>query len=576
MRSKAQAWEEPGKSFGAYRSKGTAKSTALDSLGVLAISLIELQTKNGIHTFWETPPTETLGFLLFPADPRYTIAKTMYNRNLSFHFIGIGGSGMSGIAEVLLTLGFTVSGSELKRTAVTDRLTTLGAQISFGHAASNIPQGCSSVVFSSAVSALNPEMVAARELGIPTVRRAEVLAELMRLKYGVAVAGSHGKTTTTSMTAAVLAELDPTVIVGGLVRQAQNVQSVGAVETTSEKQSRGTLGSTSESGARLGRGQYLIAESDESDKSFLLLKPSVAVITNIDAEHLSTYGSLAELKDAFLQFAESVPFYGLCVLCIDDPAVRALSVKITRRMVTYGFSSDAQVRGELIAVTPAGSTMNVYAGERHLGEFLVPMLGRHLALNALAAIAIGLEFGVAPETIKSSLGRFAGVRRRLEHCGTLQLSTISGVEIYSDYGHHPTEVQACIRALRESFRDTLRRLIVIFQPHRYTRTAECFDEFVRSFDDVDHLLVTEIYSAGEASIEGISSEKLVEALTQRAGAGRSVALLPNLEGAEASLEKFNLGAGDFVLCLGAGSIGSVPEMLLAGNSGARVEEARVA
>ncbi len=472
----------------------------------------------------------------------------MYNPKLSFHFIGIGGSGMSGIAEVLLSLGFAVSGSDSKESHVTERLIGLGARVFVGHAAQNIPDGCSSVVYSSAVSSLNPEMVAARERGIPCVRRAEVLAELMRLKFGVAVAGSHGKTTTTSMTAAVLSGLDPTVIVGGQLR---------TIEGSNAFNKLGEGKKSSESGARVGRGEYLIAESDESDKSFLLLKPTVAVITNIDAEHLGTYGTLSDLKDAFLQFAESVPFYGLCVLCVDDPAVRALASRVTRRLTTYGFSSDADVRGENLIVGPNGSTLDVVVRGEPFGKIRVPMLGRHLALNALAAVAVACEFGIPASTVQETLANFSGVRRRLEYMGC-----VSGAEIYSDYGHHPTEIQACIKAMRESFTDSLKRLIVVFQPHRYSRTAECFDEFCRSFRDVDELLLTEIYSAGESSIEGISSQRLLEAIRAFSADG-SQTLMSGFDDIIAGMYALSLQRGDYILCLGAGSIGAFAETLVA-------------
>lgn len=455
---------------------------------------------------------------------------------------------MSGIAEVLLSLGFTVSGSDAKASHVTQRLAGLGARVFVGHSAKNVPEGCSSVVYSSAVSPLNPEMVAARERGIPCVRRAEVLAELMRLKFGVAVAGSHGKTTTTSMTAAVLSGLDPTVIVGGQLRR---------IESGTSEAPRSGAHRTSESGAKVGRGEYLIAESDESDKSFLLLKPTVAVITNIDAEHLGTYGTLSDLKEAFLQFAESVPFYGLCVLCVDDPAVRALSSRVTRRLTTYGFSPDADVRGENLVVTPKGSTLDVVVRGVPFGNIQVPMLGRHLALNALAAVAVACEFGISAETVKASLASFGGVRRRLEHMGS-----VFGAEIYSDYGHHPTEIQACIKAVRESFADSLKRLIVIFQPHRFTRTAECFDEFCRSFRDVDHLLLTEIYSAGETPIDGISSQRLLEAISAQDCDGSAI-LVPDFEAAVSQVQSLDPKSGDYLLCLGAGSIGGFAETLVA-------------
>ena len=451
----------------------------------------------------------------------------MYNQALHFHFIGIGGSGMSGLAEILLTLGFRVSGSDLKLNTPCERLAKLGAKISEGHAAENLPESVSIVVFSSAVQERNPEIVEARRRGLPIIRRAEVLAELMRLKYGVGVAGSHGKTTTTSMTAAVLEQgnLDPTVVIGG------QVKSLG-------------------SGGKLGKGDYLVAETDESDRSFLLLKPTIAVVTNIDAEHMSAYSSLKDLEDSFEQFVCAVPFYGLAVLCIDDARVRALSQRYSRRQVTYGFSADAKVRAENLEFSRVRTSFDVLVKNEKLCRVDLPLVGKHLAQNALAAIAVGLEFGLKAETIRTALNSFAGVKRRLEIMGE-----VNGVTVMSDYGHHPAEIRATLQAVRTGWASELRSLHVIFQPHRYSRTRDCFAEFIDAFHDCDNLVVTDIYAAGEEPIEGISTQKLCDAIVRPEG--KYVAQLDSVpEGLSRDLQ-----SGDVVLCLGAGSIGAFAERL---------------
>ncbi len=435
---------------------------------------------------------------------------------------------MSGIAEILLKMGFRVSGSDLKLSSLCQRLSECGATITEGHHRDNLPPTASALVYSSAVQLDNPEVLEAKARGIPVIRRAEVLAELMRLRFGVAVAGSHGKTSTTSLIAAVLeaARLDPTVIIGGLVK------SIGT-------------------GGKLGRGEILVAESDESDRSFLLLKPSLAVITNVDAEHLDAYSSLSELEQSFEQFAHSVPFYGLAIFCIDDPKVREISERFKGRKVTYGFSPDAQLRAENVEPTELGVSFDVYRGEELLFHVDLPMYGAHFALNALAAVAVGLEFSVKPAVIAEALSRFEGVGRRIELCGVA-----NGVRVFTDYGHHPTEIRATLRALRSSFKERTGRFHVIFQPHRYTRTRDCFAQFIEAFADCDHLILTEIYSAGQKPIEGISGDTLFQAIHH--GEKEFAASLD--QALDRALR--TVKSGDILLCLGAGSVGVLPERLL--------------
>ena len=457
----------------------------------------------------------------------------MYNPRLHFHFIGIGGSGMSGLAEILLTSGFKVSGSDVRASEICARLESLGAAISFGHAASNIPSSASLVVYSSAITSSNPEMREAKRRKLPIVRRAEVLAELMRLKFGVGVAGSHGKTTTTSMTATILdaGGLDPTVVIGGQVK---------------------TLGT----GGRLGQGEYLVAETDESDRSFLLMKPTVAIVTNIDDEHMNAYRSRKDLEDSFRKFVDSVPFYGLAILCVDDPVVRQIAKECKRRVLTYGFSQDAEVSAVDIKPSQDGMQFGVVYRGAHLGTFKLPMFGRHLVQNCLAAIGVGLEFGISIETIRQALAAFGGVKRRLEVIGKA-----NSITVMNDYGHHPTEIRATLKAIRECFADSMKRLVVVFQPHRYTRTQMCWNEYLSCFGDADHVVMTEVYAASEEPIVGVSGENLVAELHHAskefcADIERVVELLPG-----------KLDKDDLVLCLGAGSVGSLPEKLLSALSG---------
>jgi UDP-N-acetylmuramate--alanine ligase len=452
----------------------------------------------------------------------------MFRRIQHVHFVGIGGSGMSGIAEVLLNLGYTVSGSDLKRSATTEHLANLGARVAEGHAAQHVV-GAHVVVVSTAVAPDNPEVTQARHAGIPVIPRAEMLAELMRLKYGVAVAGSHGKTTTTSMTALVLDRggLDPTVVVGGRV---------------------GVLGS----GARLGRGEFLVAEADESDRSFLKLTPTIAVVTNIDREHLDNYRGLEDIQDAFVGFVNKVPFYGTVVLCLDDGPVQDILHRVERRVVTYGLSPQAQVSARQVEVAPLDSRFTVVADQAVLGDVHLLVPGAHNVLNALAAVAVGLDLGVSFERIASGLGSFSGVDRRFQIRGE-----VDGLTVVDDYGHHPTEIRATLETLRR-YAGT-RRTVVLFQPHRFTRTQALWDEFCRAFNLADVLLVTDIYPASESSIPGVTAEALVDALIEK-GHRRASYAGPLTSAAQRLVSEAR--PDDVVLTLGAGSVWTVGEELL--------------
>jgi UDP-N-acetylmuramate--alanine ligase len=436
------------------------------------------------------------------------------------HFVGIGGTGMCGLAEILLSLGYEVSGSDLATgTEATERLARLGARIAAGHAAENA-RGKDLLVVSSAIREENAEVREARRLGIPVIKRGEMLAEIMRLKYGVAVAGAHGKTTTTSLIGHVLssAGLDPTVIVGGRLR------SIG-------------------SNARMGSGDVLVAEADESDGSFLNLLPTVAVVTNIDREHLDHYRDLAEIREAFLRFIHGVPFYGVAVLCADDPNLREMIPQVNKPVLTYGTGEGARVRATAAAPAPDGSRFTVCADGRDLGEFLLPLPGAHNVLNALACVGVARFLGVPTEAIRRGLASFEGVGRRFEKRGEA-----AGVVHIDDYGHHPTEIAAVLRTAREVFAG--RRLVVLFQPHRYTRTAALRREFGPAFRDADALVLTEIYAAGETPIEGVSGAALAESIT---AAGTRVLFAPG-EAEAIARAVAELRPGDVLLTLGAGSI----------------------
>ncbi len=429
---------------------------------------------------------------------------------------------MSSIAEVLLAQGFTVSGSDIANTVTTRRLEAKGATVFQGHQSQNLDANVSLVVFSAAIDESNVELVEARKRGIPAVTRAMVLAELLRLKHGIAIAGSHGKTTTTSFIGVILeaAGLDPTVIVGGeLLAQS--------------------------SGARVGTGQYLVAEADESDGSFLLYRPSLTVITNIDDEHLSAYETSSAIDEAFLQFAQSVPFYGLVILCIDNPRASRLLPKISRRVMTYGWSEDATVRGSNIRHSPGRVAFDVQVGNSPLEPITLAMPGEHLAQNALAAIGVAVELGIDMSTIRRALADFRGVGRRLETLGV-----INGIRVISDYGHHPTEIMATLSAIRASWGNELGRLLVVFQPHRYSRTRDCAQQFINSFISADIVWITDIYAAGETPLTGVSGASLCSSIQHKDA--RHVTSAEDAFGAILGIAQPN----DIVLFLGAGSIAS--------------------
>ena len=457
----------------------------------------------------------------------------MFAKIQHIHFVGIGGIGMSGIAEVLLNLGYKISGSDLKSSPVTQRLAGLGATIFEGHSSENVT-GAEVVVVSSAITPDNPEVTEARNLHIPVIRRAEMLAELMRLKYGVAIAGMHGKTTTTSMVAAVLAAggLDPTVVVGG------RVDAMG-------------------SNARLGRSQYLVAEADESDRSFLKLSPILAVVTNVDREHMDCYRDMRDVKRTFLDFMSRVPFYGTVVLCNDDPVLRRLMPQVQRRVMTYGTRRGSDFHIKLAACElnasehhPLSRFQVNYRG-KGLGEFTLRIPGTHNLLNATAAIAVGIGLDVSLEHIRTALDNFRGVDRRFQLRGTT-----AGVSVIDDYGHHPTEIRATLAAARQC---GYRRIHVIFQPHRYSRTQSLLDEFAKSFQDADSIFVLEIYGASEKPIEGITGESLARRI-QELGGQEARYVRSFAEAAEAVSTLAD--EGDMILTLGAGSVFQLGPMIL--------------
>ncbi len=459
------------------------------------------------------------------------------------HFIGIGGIGMSGIAEILLTMGYSVSGSDLRRSPVTDRLAAMGAVIYEGHAAGNAAAS-DVVVTSSAVSAGNPEVLEARSRKIPVIQRAEMLAELMRLKFGIAVAGMHGKTTTTSMIAAVLSagggegNLDPTVVVGG------RVDALG-------------------SNARLGSSQYLIAEADESDRSFLKLSPVLAVVTNLDREHMDCYRDMADVEGAFVEFMDRVPFYGATTACVDNALLRSVLERVHRRVYTYGESAGADFRLQLLD-KPADGPKQARTDSGHwqfevnyrgliLGPFTLHVPGRHNVLNATAAVAIGVQLGVSPDGIGAGLASFRGVDRRFQLKGTVR-----GVTVVDDYGHHPTEILATLRAARDA---GYHHVHVLFQPHRFTRTRDLQPEFARAFAEADTVQVLDIYAASEEPIAGIDAPSLVEAIRRTGTVGGGVEYAESIAAGVASLAKA-AHEGDVILTLGAGSVSQAGPLLL--------------
>jgi UDP-N-acetylmuramate--alanine ligase len=463
----------------------------------------------------------------------------MFATSQHAHFIGIGGIGMSGIAEILLNLGMKVSGSDLKRSAVTDRLAALGATIYEGHDAANV-DGATVVVTSSAVHAKNPEVLEAHARKIPVIQRAEMLAELMRLKYGIAIAGMHGKTTTTSMVAAVLSAggLDPTVVVGG------RVDALG-------------------SNARLGASQYLVAEADESDRSFLKLSPILAVVTNLDREHMDCYHDMADVERAFVEFIDRVPFYGAVTACIDNALLKGILPRVRRRVFTYGVAAEADFRLEVLDAAPApgsapgqGSSFSrflVHTASGPLGPFELHVPGRHNVLNATAAIAIARQLEVSPAKIAEGLAHFRGVDRRFQQRGQAR-----GVTVVDDYGHHPTEIRATLEAARASIRASGRgKIHVIFQPHRYTRTKDLLDEFGGAFRDADTVVVLPIYAASEEPIPGVTAERLAERIQGPRAAFASDFAAAVQAVADAAHE------GDLILTLGAGSVSQHGPQILA-------------
>ncbi len=460
----------------------------------------------------------------------------MFAKAQRVHLIGIGGIGMSGIAEILLTLGYPVSGSDLRRSGITDRLATLGAIIFEGHAAANAI-GAAVIVTSSAVNERNPEVVEARHRKIPVIQRAEMLSELMRLKYGIAVAGMHGKTTTTSMIAAVLAHggLDPTVVVGG------RVDALG-------------------SNARLGTSRYLVAEADESDRSFLKLSPILGVVTNLDREHMDCYRDMQDVEDAFVQFMDRVPFYGATTVCIDNEQLRAILPRVHRRVFTYGRSPDADFAVRLLPLAaqagkdhPAESARSLFEivdGTRIMGPFSLQVPGLHNVLNATAAVAIGVQLEIEETQIISALASFRGVDRRFQTKGV-----VNGITVIDDYGHHPTEIRATLSAARSC---GFKRIHVIFQPHRYTRTRDLLADFVTAFADADTAQILDIYAASEEPISGIHTPALVAAIDRR-----EVQYAPSFADAADAVVREAVD-GDAILTLGAGSVSQVAALVLDG------------
>jgi UDP-N-acetylmuramate--alanine ligase len=458
----------------------------------------------------------------------------MFAKIQRIHFVGIGGIGMSGIAEVLLNLGYKVSGSDLKSSPVTQRLAGIGATVFEGHRAENI-SGAEVVVTSSAIARGNPEVLEAHRLHLPVIQRAEMLAELMRLKYGIAIAGMHGKTTTTSMVAAVLAAggLDPTVVVGG------RVDAMG-------------------SNARLGKSQYLVAEADESDRSFLKLTPILSVVTNIDREHMDCYRNMRDVKRTFLDFMDRVPFYGMIVACHDDPVLRRILPDLQRRTVTYGTKRGSDFLIKLLATKreSAGegkpfSRFTVSYRHKDLGEFTLHVPGVHNVLNATAAIAVGIGLDINLDYIRAALDQFRGVDRRFQLRGRA-----AGVSVIDDYGHHPTEIKATLAAARQC---GYRKIHLIFQPHRYTRTRDLMDEFTAAFIDADSLFILDIYAASEQPIEGITAEVLAQQIREKSG--KAAEYVPSFADAVARATAAS-AEGDMIMTLGAGSVSQLGPLIL--------------
>lgn len=455
----------------------------------------------------------------------------MFGRLKRIHFVGIGGVGMSGIALVLKNLGFEVSGSDARESEITRRLADAGVKVAVGHSATN-GADAEVVVYSTAVATDNPELVAAMDRQVPVIRRAEMLAELMRMKFSVAISGSHGKTTTTSLVAHVLtrAGLDPTAVIGGRVLDA-------------------------ESGARLGQSEYLVAEADESDRSFLVLYPALAVVTNIEPEHLDFYKDLSDLKREFIRFVNRVPFYGSVILGIDSPAVRSIRHRVMRRAVTYALDTQADFTARDVQLYGFTSAFTLVYRGRELGRVSLPMAGRHNVANALAAVAVAFELGIDFATTEQALATFAGIHRRLEKRGEK-----GGVLVYDDYGHHPTEIRVTLEALRQAY--PTRRILVAFQPHRYTRTKLLAAEFGRCFDAADEVVMARVYAASEPPIEGVSEQLLLDSARATGRSGLVLHHVPEL----ADIPRFLAGRlkeGDVVLTLGAGSVTHLADEILA-------------
>ena len=451
----------------------------------------------------------------------------LFSKKTKVHFVGIGGIGMSGIAEVLVNLGYPVSGSDLRTTSITKRLISLGARVFEGHRTIHVDTA-DVVVISSAIEMDNPEIIEAARLQVPIIPRAEMLAELMRLKYGIAVAGSHGKTTTTSMVAVVLdqAGLDPTMVIGGRI---------------------GSLGSN----ARLGKSDLMVVEADESDRSFLRLSPVLAVVTGIDREHMEAYSDLADLENAFVDFVNKVPFYGSSVLCLDEERIQDILPRVRRRHITYGFSTQANITAEDVRHEGANSSFRLRIRGDDAGEIRLRVPGRVAVLNSLAAVGVALELGVGIEDLRKGLSVFSGVDRRFQI-----KANVAGTLVVDDYGHHPTEIRATLSTAKDAFG---KRTIVVFQPHRYTRVQTLFDEFCRAFHQADLLLVTEIYPAGEEPIEGVSGKKLADGIKEHGH--RDVRFVGRLEDVPGIIES-ETQDGDLILTLGAGSVTTLSKKLV--------------
>lgn len=463
------------------------------------------------------------------------LVKSQMRRIGVIHFIGVGGVGMGGIAEVMLNLGFRVSGSDLNSNALTARLESLGANVFIGHKAEQVEQA-DAVVVSTAVPENNPELIRARELRLPIVPRAAMLAELMRFQQGIAVAGTHGKTTTTSLIASILAQggLDPTYVIGGRLN-------------------------SSSTNSHLGTSDWLVAEADESDASFLFLQPVMAIVTNIDADHLSTYdGDFEKLKTTFVEFLEHLPFYGLAVVCLDDVEVCSILERLTRPVLTYGMHEDSDVRISDVSQKGLQTFFDLtFRDGREFKQITLNLPGHHNVLNATAAIALAAELGVSEDAIRLALGQFAGIGRRVQHHGRLQLGKGKGaVDLYDDYGHHPTEVNATLQAVRAGWPE--RRLVVVFQPHRYTRTRDLFEDFTEALSQPDVLVLTEVYSAGEEKITGADGRALTRAIRNRGQV--DPIFVADIDNVPTQLETV-LRDGDVLLTLGAGSVGALANKL---------------